>query len=95
LASGRVQRYYGRIGFVPWLLPSGTGRWVVGSRILWLVMATVAAILAVGQGIMLLTHLRSGDVPAAAGRCLGFMVCGAVGAMAMRWWTIAARREAA
>jgi hypothetical protein len=96
LASERVKLYYGRIGSVPWLVPAGMGRWAVDSHALWLVIASVAAMLGVGQGILLVARLRGGDATGAAGRCLALLVCCGIGAVAVRWWMTAARqREAA
>jgi hypothetical protein len=91
LASGRVREYYRRIGSVPWLVPPGAGRWALKSRVLWVVVAAVAALLASGQGILLIGAIRSGEGGVPTGRCFWLLACAGVAALALSWCKTARR----
>jgi hypothetical protein len=93
LASGQVQEYYRRIGSTPWLVPGGAGRWALNSRALWLVVAVVAALLGVGQGLLLTGAIRSGEGGVPVGSGFWLVACAGVAALAM-YWCKSARRVA-
>jgi hypothetical protein len=93
LASGRVRAYYQRLGSVPWMVPPGAGRWALNSRVLWLVVAAVAALLAIGQGLLLTGAIRSGDGGVPVGSGFWLLACAGVAALALNWWK-GARRAA-
>jgi hypothetical protein len=91
LASLGVREYYQRIGSVPWMVPTAAGRWALNSHVLWLVVALVAALLAVGQGILLIGPVRSGEGGALMGRCFWLLACAGVAALALHWGKTARR----
>jgi hypothetical protein len=93
LASRRVRAYYQRIGSVPWMVPPAAGRCVRNSRVLWVVVAVVAALLAIGQGLLLTGAIRSGDGGVPVGSGFWLVACAGVAALAL-YWLKNARRAA-